>query len=38
MNLGNLFKDFHLEQYFGQFSSSAIGDGSTVTKVLVLKG
>ena len=25
-------------QYFGQFSSSAIGDGSTVTKVLVLKG
>ena len=27
-----------IEQYFGQFSSSAIGDGSTVTKVLVLKG
>ena len=27
-----------IDQYFGQFSSRAIGDGPTATKVLVLKG
>ena len=32
------FTHYCRKQYFGQFSSSAIGDGSTVTKVLVLKG